>query len=151
MKKRSPIFVFIVGFFTIFIYMWYWLVKTKGEMNKLGQKIPTAWIWLIPLAGSIWWIWKYSEAVEAVTNKELPKVLAFVVLYLLGPIGSAIIQDYFNKIQPSGATPAPNTGAPIPPPPQNPGSFTPTPPIQPPPPPPASSDQQPPVTPIAGV
>src|SRR5580693_4903194 len=104
MKKRSPIFVFLVGFVTIFIYSWYWLVKTKGEMNKQGQKIPTAFIWLIPIVGFIWWDWKYSEGVENVTNKEINKVLAFVVLYLLGPIGHAIIQDYFNKVTPVMAT-----------------------------------------------
>jgi hypothetical protein len=110
MKKRSPIFVFLIGFITIFIYSWYWLVKTKGEMNKLGQKIPTAWIWLIPIAGSIWWLWKYSEAVESVTNKEVNKVLAFVVMYLLGPIGHAIVQDFFNKVEPAVATTVSTTG-----------------------------------------
>lgn len=122
MKKRSPIFVFLVGFFTIFIYSWYWLVKTKGEMNKLGQKVPTAWIWLIPIIGTIWWMWKYSEAVEGVTNKELNKVLAFVVMYLLGPIGHAIVQDYFNKIQPTVAgAPSPVLNS-VPQPPVNPPS-----------------------------
>jgi hypothetical protein len=109
MKKRNPIAVFLFGLITLGLYSWYWAVKTKGEMNKLGEKVPTAWIWLIPIVGSIWWYWKYSEAVENVTHKELNKVLAFVVLYLLGSIGQAIIQDYFNKLV---AAPAPAAAGP---------------------------------------
>lgn len=104
MKKRSPTAVFFLSIITLFIYSWYWDVKTKGEMNKLGEKIPTAWIWLIPFVGSIWWYWKYSEGVEHVTHKELNGVLAFILLMLLPIIGQAIIQDFFNKIEPSVAT-----------------------------------------------
>ncbi|HET9174424.1 MAG TPA: DUF4234 domain-containing protein [Candidatus Saccharimonadales bacterium] len=98
MKKRNPIVVFLLSFITLFIYSWYWQVKTKGEMNKLGEKIPTAFIWLIPIVGSIWWTWKYSEGVEHVTQGKMSGVLAFVVLWLLGPIGNAIVQDSFNKV-----------------------------------------------------
>ena len=117
MKKRSPIAVFLFGFLTLGLYSWYWSVKTKGEMNKMGEKIPTAFLWLIPIVGPIWWFWKYSEGVEHVTNKELSGVLAFIVLWLLGPIGNAIVQDYFNKIgtvtnqAPAAVTPGPQMGA----------------------------------------
>jgi hypothetical protein len=136
MKKRSPVFVFLVGFVTIFVYSWYWLVKTKGEMNALGQKVPTAFIWLIPVVGTIWWMWKYSEAVENVTNKEISKVLAFVVIYLLGPIGNAIVQDYFNKLEPSTVTAsaanAPSQSPSPTVPPQTASTLTPSPSVQPP-------------------
>jgi hypothetical protein len=104
MKKRSPIAVFLLGLITIGFYSWYWAVKTKGEMNRLGEKIPTAWIWLIPIVGSIWWYWKYSEGVEHITHETINRILAFVVLYLLGSIGQAILQDSFNKIDSSQAT-----------------------------------------------
>ena len=97
MKQRNPIAVFLLPFITLGIYSWYWLVKTKGEMNKLGESIPTAWIWLIPFVGVIWWLWKYSEGVERVTNEKLGGILSFVLLFLLGNIGNAIIQDTFNK------------------------------------------------------
>ena len=97
MKKRNPIAVFCLSFITVFIYSWYWSVVTKGEMNRMGEKIPTAFLWLIPIVGPIWWTWKYSEGVENVTKKELSAVLAFIVLWVLGPIGNAIVQDYFNK------------------------------------------------------
>jgi hypothetical protein len=97
MKQRSPIAVFLLGLITGGLYSWYWIIKTKGEMNKLGEKIPTAWIWLIPFV-SIWWMWKYSEGVEHVTGEKLSAILTFVLLFLLGIIGHAIIQDSFNKI-----------------------------------------------------
>lgn len=103
MKKRSPIAVFFFGFITVFIYSWYWLVKTKGEMNSLGQKIPTAWIWLIPFFGGLYWLWKYSVAVENVTNGKFNKVLAFIVSWFLGSIGYAIIQDSFNSVSAASA------------------------------------------------
>jgi hypothetical protein len=96
-------------------------------MNRLGAKIPTAWLIIIPIV-SIWWLWKYSEGVELVTKKEMSTVIAFILLFLLGIIGMAIIQNEFNNIlakQAQGVTPPP--AAPVPP-------ATPTPPTTPAPP-----------------
>lgn len=106
MQKRNPILVLVFGIITVIFYSWYWLIKTKGEMNKQGEKIPTAFIWLIPIVGGIWWLWKYSEAASHVTGEKLNNVLAFVVLWLLGPIGTAIVQDYFNKVESGPALPS---------------------------------------------
>jgi hypothetical protein len=115
MKHRGPIAVFFLAFFTLGIYGLVWQVKTKGEMNRLGAKIPTAWLIIIPIV-SIWWLWKYSEGVELVTKKEMSTVIAFILLFLLGIIGMAIIQNEFNNIlakQAQGVTPPP--AAPTPP------------------------------------
>jgi len=96
LTKRSPIAVFFLPFVTLGIYAWYWEIKTKGELNRSGaEHIPTAWIWLIPIVGSIWWLWKYSKGVEQVTGKY-SAALTFVLLFLLGIIGMAIVQDAFN-------------------------------------------------------
>ncbi len=89
--------MFLLSILTGGIYSWYWLVKTKGEMNKLGEKIPTAWIWLIPIIGNFWWLWKYAEGVENVSKKELNLFLTLLAMYLLGPIGMAIVQEAFNR------------------------------------------------------
>lgn len=99
MKNRNALVVLLFGILTSGIYSWYWIVKTKGEMNKMGEKIPTAWIWLIPFVGNIWWYWKYSEGVDHVTQKEIPTILALLALSFLGPIGQAIIQESFNRIE----------------------------------------------------
>lgn len=99
MKKRSPAAVLIFGIITLGIYIWYWSVKTKTELNTLQpEKIPTAWIWLIPLVGYIWWLWKYSQAVETVTHEKMNAVLTFILIWILGGIGAAILQDTFNKV-----------------------------------------------------
>ncbi|MEK7599702.1 MAG: DUF4234 domain-containing protein [Patescibacteria group bacterium] len=115
MKQRSPVAVLLLPLITFGIYSWYWAVKTKGEMNQQGESIPTAWIWLIPFVGIIWWIWKYSEGVEHVTKGKLSGVLAFVLLWLLGSIGGAIIQNEFNSIgeAPSTTTPDASFGGPV--------------------------------------
>ena len=112
MKNRSPIKVFIFSFITLGIYLWYWLVKTKTEMNGKGETIPTAWIWLIPYVGYIWWLWKYSTAVGNVSNEKMSKILAFVLLFLIGSIGAAIIQDTYNDLSPSVATATPPSTTP---------------------------------------
>lgn len=97
MKNRNPLIVFLLPFLTFGFYGWYWFIKTKGEMNSKGEKIPTAWIWLIPLIGQFWWIWKYAEGVEHVSKNELNMFLTLLALYLLGPIGMAIVQEAFNR------------------------------------------------------
>lgn len=104
MKNRNPFAVAILSFVTFGIYAIYWEVKTKGEMNALGAKIPTAWLIIVPLV-NIWWTWKYSEGVEQVTGGKLSGVLSFILLWVLGPIGAAIVQDSFNNLAP--ASPAP--------------------------------------------
>ncbi len=91
-------------------------------MNALGEKIPTAWIWLVPFVGTIYWQWKYSEGVEHVTKGKTSGVLAFVLLFLLGFIGQAIVQSEFNKIDatvaggfaPGAPQPTIPSGAPAP-------------------------------------
>jgi len=104
MKKRSPFLVFLFPFITLGIYSLYWLVVTKGEMNAKGEKIPTAWLLLasiIPVLGwfvALFWLYKYSEGVDHVTGGGTSAILAFLLLWFLGPIGMAVVQAGFNKV-----------------------------------------------------
>jgi hypothetical protein len=102
MTQRSVVLVIILTFITFGIYPIYWFVATKNEMNRSGAQIPTAWLMIVPIA-NIWWMWKYSEGVEVVTRKEMTGVIAFILLFLLGIIGMAILQVTFNKVASSGA------------------------------------------------
>lgn len=111
MKKRNPIAVFALPFVTFGIYSIYWFVKTKGEMVELGADIPTAWLLIVPIV-NIWWMWKYSQGVEKVTGAKLSGVLAFVLLWLLGNIGQAIVQDSFNNNVAVSTPATPETPAP---------------------------------------
>ena len=97
MKKRSPVAVLLLPFITFGIYSIYWLIATKIEMNKAGAKIPTAWLVIVPIV-SIWWLWKYSEGVEQVTKEKMSAVLSFILIFLLGFIGEAIVQNSLNGV-----------------------------------------------------
>lgn len=103
MKNRNVFAVFALPFITFGIYGIYWVVKTKGEMNKLGADIPTAWLVIIPIV-NIWWLWKYCEGVDIITNNRLSTPIAFLLVMLLGTIGYAVIQNDFNNL---AAAPAP--------------------------------------------
>lgn len=116
MKLRGPIAVFFLSLITFGIYAIVWQVKTKNEMNKLGATIPTAWLMIVPIV-SLYWMWKYCEGVEKVTGGKLSAILAFVLLFVLGVIGMAIIQNEFNKVAPGAAA------APVPPAPQPDATF----------------------------
>lgn len=110
MKKQSPLAVFFLSLITLGIYSIVWHARTRGEMNRLGQNVPTTWLIIVPLV-NIWWLWKWSQGVGAVTNEKVSGVLAFILVWLLGAIGQAIIQDAFNKIEPAGASPSPFAAA----------------------------------------
>lgn len=111
MKNRNPLAVFILPFVTFGIYGLYWMVVTKGEMNSKGASIPTAWLIIVPLV-NIWWMWKWSEGVDHVTAGKMSGVLAFILIWLLGSIGMAIVQDSFNKFGGSEAAAAQPAEAP---------------------------------------
>lgn len=95
MKQRSPAAPLLLPLITFGIYLIVWFVKTKNEMNQAGSSIPTAWLLLVPFA-NIWWLWKYSVGVEEFTRDGLGKVGAFLLLFLLGGIGAAVVQSSFN-------------------------------------------------------
>jgi len=97
MKKRSVSGVVVLSIFTLGIYAIYWMVATKGEMNSQGADIPTAWLIIVPIA-NIWWTWKYAEGVDHVTSSTMSAGVVFLLLWLLGLIGMAIVQSAFNKV-----------------------------------------------------
>jgi len=94
--KRSVAAVIILSIITFGIYALVWMVKTKGEMVKAGADIPTAWLLIVPIA-SIYWMWKWAGGVEHVTGGKFSQVIAFILLFVLGLIGMAIVQAELNK------------------------------------------------------
>lgn len=97
MTRRSPISIILLTIVTIGIYYLIWYVSTKDEMNSKGANIPTAWLLIIPIA-NWFWIWEFSKGVELVTKKAMGAGSAFVLLFLLGTIGGAIVQNNLNKV-----------------------------------------------------
>ena len=96
MQKRSVAAVIILTIITLGIYGIVWFVKTKNEMNQNGADIPTAWLLIVPIA-SIYWMWKWAGGVEHVTRGKFSQAIGFILVFLLGLIGMAIVQDALNK------------------------------------------------------
>jgi hypothetical protein len=105
MNRRSVVAVLLLPLITFGIYGLVWFVKTKNEMKNQGADIPTAWLLIVPLA-NIWWMWKYSGGVEKVTGAKTSQAIAFILLFLLGSIGAAILQDSYNKLADQAQLPA---------------------------------------------
>jgi hypothetical protein len=97
MTNRSPIGVFILTLLTGGIYGIFWLYWTKQEMITRGAEIPTMWLIWIPFI-SIYWLWKWSEGVEKATSTTMSSASAFLLCWLLGGIGYAIVQTKFNEL-----------------------------------------------------
>ena len=96
MNKRSVAAVIILSIITLGIYAIVWFVKTKNEMVEQGADIPTAWLLIVPIA-SIYWMWKWAGGVEHVTRGKFSQAIGFILVFLLGIIGMAIVQDALNK------------------------------------------------------
>ena len=98
MTQRSPVVVFILGCITLGIYPLIWLINTKEEMNAQGAEIPTGWFLIIPILNLLW-LWKWSQGVEKVTRQGTSAGLVFVMFFIFGPLGMAVAQSSFNKLQ----------------------------------------------------
>src|SRR5262245_31345335 len=96
MNKRSVAAVIILTIVTFGIYSLVWFVKTKGEMVKHGADIPSAILIIIPIA-NIYWQWKWSGGVEHVTRGKASQAVTFLLIFLLGLIGMAVVQSWLNR------------------------------------------------------
>jgi hypothetical protein len=91
------IYLFILAItLTLSIIVLIWYVKTKNKLNAKGADIPTVWLIIIPFVG-IYWLWKFSEGVELVTDKDMTAITAFLLILFLGPIGLMIIHSKIKK------------------------------------------------------
>ncbi len=102
MNKRSVVAVILLTLVTFGIYALVWFVKTKGEMVRQGADIPTAWLLIVPIA-NLYWQWKWAGGVEHVTRGKQSQAVSFILIFLLGIIGMAIVQSALNKAIDEGA------------------------------------------------
>jgi len=108
-KHRNIFLVYLFSLITFGIYIIYWLVSTKNEMNSLGAKVPTGWLLIIPIA-NIYWVYRYSEGFAVNVKKDNKTLLWFIVYLLIGIIMPAIVQSELNKLAQTPQTPlAPQT------------------------------------------
>jgi hypothetical protein len=97
MTNRSVVLVILFSIITLGIYHIYWYVKTKDEMVAMGAQIPTGWLLIIPIV-QFYWIWKWCVGVEHVSRGKLSAPVAFLLMFVLGIIGTAIVQVTFNGV-----------------------------------------------------
>lgn len=96
-KYRNVVVVYLLGFITFGIYFLYWMVKTKGEINRMGGDIPTSFLIIVPIA-NLYWIYKYCDCFSVYVKKDNNGILWFI-LYLVssGLVMPAIVQIELNK------------------------------------------------------
>ncbi|MEY9853268.1 hypothetical protein ABH923_002946 [Leifsonia sp. EB41] len=107
MKRRSPAAVFWLPLITFGIYSIVWLARTRGDLNRVGESVPTTWLYIVPIV-NFWWLWRFAVGTANVSGRGAGG--AFALLLLLGPIGAAIVQSWLNKrdavVVDAGAAPA---------------------------------------------
>jgi len=96
-KKRNILLVYLFTLTTFGIYGIYWAVSTKNEMNRLGAKIPTGWLIIIPFV-NIYWKYKYAEGFADHVKKDNQKWFWFILFFLLDIVMPAFVQSELNKI-----------------------------------------------------
>jgi hypothetical protein len=108
MRKHNIAAWLVLSFVTLGIGAIVWIVRTKNDMNTRGAGIPSAFLIIVPIA-NIWWMWKWSQGVEISTGKSMSGAVAFLLLFLLGAIGQAIVQTELNKAADQPALPTART------------------------------------------
>lgn len=88
--------MFFLTIFTFGIYYLYWTVKTKNELNRMGGRIPTAFLLIIPVANFYFW-YKYAQSYTTYIKKGSEPLLYLLVIALVGWVGMFIIQDGLNE------------------------------------------------------
>jgi hypothetical protein len=101
-KERGPAAVFFLTAITFGIYGIFWFADTKNTMEARGAEVGATWQLFVPILGLIW-LWKWCQAAEKVSGGQLSAGSSLVKLWILGPIGMAMMQSAFNKL---GGAPA---------------------------------------------
>lgn len=103
LKHRSAAAVFWLPLITFGIYSLVWYAKTRGDMNRNGQKAMSTWWLLVPFA-FFWYFWSLSKTIETVTGAS--KGANYALLLLLGWVGQTIVQARINGTRVNVALPA---------------------------------------------
>jgi sterol desaturase/sphingolipid hydroxylase (fatty acid hydroxylase superfamily) len=72
-------------------------------MVSAGAEIPTSWLLILPFV-NIFWLWKWSGGVEHVTRGKSGQAISFILVFVLGIIGMAIVQSAMNDAIDAGSS-----------------------------------------------
>ena len=104
MRRRSGWAIVALSVASAGAYAIAWLCQTRAEMNRLGARIPSPWLLVVPVA-ALYWAWCWAEGVRHVTAGRISTGGAFAWV-LLGPIGMARVQAGFNALADHGRPPS---------------------------------------------
>ncbi len=100
-KRRNMVMQVLLYIVTFTIYGIYWFYVTSKEMIEYKKLDGSAGLWtfllFIPIA-NYYAIWKYSRAVEAVTDGRFNALLTFILWLIFSPIVWIITQSELNKL-----------------------------------------------------
>ena len=98
LTHRSLIATFLLLLFTLGIYSIYWVVVTKQEINNLGGRIPTAWLFIIPFV-NIYFIYRFTQEFTKIVLHDDTQAASYFILFLFLPfIGVLFFQSKMNKV-----------------------------------------------------
>jgi len=67
----------------------------RPEMNRTYvAEIPTAWLLLVPIAGPLYWMWKWAAGAEKATG--LSGITVFLLMWLVPFVGIPVMVSKFN-------------------------------------------------------
>lgn len=98
-QKRELIPIVLLSIFTFGIYLFYWVYKTRQELNKMGGDVPHPILVLIPFLNFYFW-YKYAQAYSAIVkhnSKDTDVLLYFVIGAFLPIIAVIVFQDGYNN------------------------------------------------------
>lgn len=98
LTKRNIVGMIPLLLLTFGIYLIYWTVVTKNELNRLGAQIPTAWLFIIPFA-NIYFLYKFAQGFTIVVFKDDSQTIAYFLLFLFFmPLAPIFYQIQINKV-----------------------------------------------------
>lgn len=96
--RRSLFKMFVLMILTLGIYVIYWLVVTKRELNTAGAHIPTAWLIIIPFV-NLYFLYKFAQGFTTfILEKRTYPITLLLVMLINLPITVLVSQWYMNKI-----------------------------------------------------
>jgi len=97
-EKHSLIALILLTFFTLGIYYFIWLYNTKEDINGIGGKIPTFFLYFIPLV-NIYFLYCFAHEFVRYVRKEqdTTMLLLYFICSFMPFIFMLVVQYQINK------------------------------------------------------
>ena len=101
-QKRNLFVMFLLMLFTGTLYFFYWLYKTKEEINQQGGEIPTFWFAILPFL-NFYFDFRYAQDFVRIVKRQSEstglEIAHFVLIVFLPVVAPFVIQNDLNHDQ----------------------------------------------------